>query len=310
MTQPSFHIPDSLIETTNRRGDAQMRWLERLPQAVERAAARWSLRLQGPFADLSYNYVAPATLPDGTPAVLKLCFPDPDGDFLHEEAATRAFGGHKSVKLIDSDLEESALLLERLEPGTMLHDLGDDVAETSIAASVMRGLWSSPGTTPPAHEFPRAGDWIDEASRPSAIPGRKQSLSWIDGALARTRERAAATVQPLLLHGDLHHYNILAAQREPWLAIDPHGVIGHPAWELAPFLINNLERFPRHDWPSVIRRRADQLSEELSLDREDVYAWNATRALQCAFWSLRDDTRTWDAAVVCAQEMAKGVNGA
>jgi streptomycin 6-kinase len=280
-----------------------MRWLDRLPQAVERVAARWSLRMDGPFADLSYNYVAPATLPDGTPAVLKLCFPDPDGDFLHEEAATRAFDGHKCVRLIDSDLEESALLLERLEPGTMLHDLADDVAETSIAASVMRGLWRPP---PLEHEFPRAEDWIDDARQPSAIPGRKQMLPWIDGALASTREFAAAASEPLLLHGDLHHYNILAAAREPWLAIDPHGVIGHPAWELAPFLINNLERFPRDDWPSVIRRRADQLSEELSLDREEVYAWNATRALQCAFWSLRDDTRTWDAAVVCAQEMAKG----
>jgi streptomycin 6-kinase len=307
MTQPSFHIPDSLIQTTKRRGDAQMRWLEQLPQAVERAAAHWSLRLEGPFADLSYNYVAPATLPDGTPAVLKLCFPDPDGDFLHEEAATRAFGGHRCVRLIDSDLEESALLLERLEPGTMLHVLGDDVAETSIAASAMRGLWRPP---PPEHQFPKAVDWIDDARRPSAIPGRKQTLPWIDGALARTRELAAATDQPLLLHGDLHHYNILAAQREPWLAIDPHGVIGHPAWELAPFLINNLERFPRHDWPSIIRRRADQLAEELSLDREEVYTWNATRALQCAFWSLRDDTRTWDAAVVCAQEMAKGIDRA
>jgi streptomycin 6-kinase len=303
MTQPGFNIPDSLIESTKRRGEAPMRWLDRLPAAVERAAAHWSLRLEGPFPDLSYNYVAPATLPDSTPAVLKLCFPDPDGDFLHEEAATRAFNGHKCVRLIDSDLEESALLLERLEPGTMLHDLEDDIAETSIAASVMRGLWRPP---PLEHEFPKAIEWIADARRPSAMPGRKQAFPWIEAALASTREFAAAASEPLLLHGDLHHYNILAAAREPWLAIDPHGVIGHPAWELAPFLITNLERFPRDDWPSVIRRRADQLSEELSLDREEVYAWNATRALQCAFWSLRDDTRTWDAAVVCAQEMAKG----
>lgn len=297
-----LNIPDSLLETTKRRGEAQMRWLEQLPRLVAAMCERWSLALGPAFPDLSYNFVAPATLTDGTAAVLKLCFPDPDGDFLHEEAATRAFAGGACVRLLDSDLDSSALLLERVQPGTMLHHLHDDVAETSIAASIMRRLRRSP---PPDHSFPTALEWIDSARSPTAIPGRKAALPWAQNALERTRELALEPGE-MLLHGDVHHYNILAAEREPWLAIDPHGVVAHPEWEVAPFLINNLEQFNRSDWGKVIRRRADQTADELSLDCRVLYAWSATRALQFAFWSLRDDTQTWDAAVVCAEEMARG----
>jgi streptomycin 6-kinase len=116
-----------------------------------------------------------------------------------------------------------------------------------------------------------------------------------------------------LLHGDLHHGNVLRGRKEEWLAIDPHGVIGDSAWELAPFLFNYLSRYPRDDWPAIIRRRADQFAEELSLDRERVYAWSAVRAIQSAWWSLRDDSTflgmAYEGSVVCAQVLTDATPG-
>jgi streptomycin 6-kinase len=90
-------------------------------------------------------------------------------------------------------------------------------------------------------------------------------------------------------------------------------VIGDSAWELAPFLFNYLSRYPRDDWPAIIRRRADQFAEELSLDRERVYAWSAVRAIQSAWWSLRDDSTflgmAYEGSVVCAQVLTDATPG-
>jgi streptomycin 6-kinase len=292
-----------LLHRVRGNGDAAAAWIRNLPKIVAKAVERWSLTLEPHFPDLKYNFVAPARLPDGTKVVLKVCYIDPEGDFYHEEAASRAFGGQATARLLESDLELGALLIERLSPGTVLARLEDDDAATHVAAGLMQRLWRRP---PAGHPFPAAAQWIAEACSPAAIPGRKRQLPWAQRTLEQAAEMAAETGSALLLHGDLHQYNILAAEREPWLAIDPHGVIGDPAWELAPLLVNCLQRWDRADWPRIILRRADQLVEELSLDARRAYAWNATRALQCAFWSLRDDGPTWDAAVVCAEVLSRG----
>jgi streptomycin 6-kinase len=256
-------------------------WLDAIPFLVEAAAERWNLTVHPPFTDLTYNYVAPATRADGTPAVLKVIFPS--DDFGHELAATRAFDGRMCARLLEADVESATLLLERLEPGAMLHTLSNDEAEVSIAASVMRGLWRP---APEEHEFPQARDWLAQALSPTTLPARKHQLPWIVRALDRASELAAEAEPEYLLHGDLHHMNILSDQREPWLAIDPKGVVGDPAWEIAPFLFNNLGRFPE---ARIVRRRADQFAEELGLDRARVYTWSAVRCIQSAFWSLVDD---------------------
>jgi streptomycin 6-kinase len=189
------------------------------------------------------------------------------------------------ARLLEVHEETATTLLERLEPGAMLYTLRDDPTEVSIATTIMRALRCPP---PEDHDFPMARDWLARALAPDALPGRKRELPWIRRALERIVDVAAGDEPEYLLHGDLHHGNILSAQREPWLAIDPHGVVGDAAWEIAPFLFNNLQRFPAAERPRIVRRRADQFAEELELDRERVYAWSAVRCVQSAFWSLID----------------------
>jgi streptomycin 6-kinase len=198
------------------------------------------------------------------------------------------------------------MLIERVEPGAEVHTLNDDVAETSAVAAVMRELARPYSGACP---FRHASEWINDALNPETIPRLKRSNPWIDRALRRLLETASKPAEDLLLHGDLHHDNVLSGRREPWLAIDPHGVVGDAAWEIAPFLFNRLERYPDVDWPSIIRRRADQLAEALSLDRESVYAWSAVRAIQSAWWSLRDEPTSsgpvYEGSIVCGMALTE-----
>ncbi len=276
-----------LRNRTANNGEAGAAWIRDLPRLVADAAARWSLTLEPHYPNLSYNYVAPVSLDDGTPAVLKLCFPDPDGDFLREEQALRAFDGRAAVRLLESNLSLSALLLERLEPGLDVTSLNDDESEVAATSAVMHELWRPP---PPKHSFPSMSDWIEGMASTGAASNHP--LDWLDSGVALGRELVAHAEAPsVLLHGDLHHYNVLVSQRG-WLCIDPHGVTGEPAWEIAPYLYNNLpDAAGEPAWRRVIRRRAGQFADVLTLDRHRVHACAAVYAAISSSWSF--DENDW-----------------
>lgn len=301
MIDPRITIPEPVaahaVEVLKERGKL---WLAELPVLVQAAERRWHVELESQFDNLSYNYVAQVRRVDGERVVLKVNLPTQES--LTEVEALRIFDGYGAVRLLESDADLRALLLERLDPGLPVSSLRDDVAETSAAADVMRRLWRP---APAEHGFPLAVEWLADARGRDVLPETKAEHPWISEALAAANELASEPQQQLLLHGDLHHDNILSSQRDGWLAIDPQGVIGEASWEIAPFLVNNLPE-DESQWPRIMRRRADQLSDELALDRRRVYIWSAVRALQGAFWSLRDDVETWRAALICAEGLSKG----
>jgi streptomycin 6-kinase len=205
------------------------------PSLEERLAAcvrLWGLVLGEDF-ERSYNYVYAATRA-GCPVVLKLgCA----GEYTleREAAALGVFGGRGAVRILERDVANGALLLERATPGRTLLDLSltDDEQATAVAADVMSRLWR------PAPEDGEAGplkavakfsdDFADFRSRfdgsgPLDAPR-------FDHAERLFAELLASSAEPVVLHGDLHHLNILSAERTPWLAIDPKGVLGEPAYE-------------------------------------------------------------------------------
>jgi len=144
--------------------EAANAWFQRLPSFLEECAERWQLKLLPPFENLSFHYVAPAVRVDGTPVILKTCaFSD---EFEHGLAALRLFNGRGIARLLEYDEEQKVMLLERLQPGTMLESLVPDQDEraTSILAGVMRQLWRP---APTEHTFPTVetiGARIDAAS--------------------------------------------------------------------------------------------------------------------------------------------------
>jgi streptomycin 6-kinase len=297
-------IPDDLINKINAfQGDAGLAWVERLPAILENCQKRWKLNLAQPFSYQSCHYIAPAVQSDGTAVVVKVHAPT--DEFVQEAEALQLFDGHGMVRLLDYDMDDKALLLERLEPGTPLYEVEDDEEATSHAATVMRQLWRP---APPDHPFPTVIDWgrgflrlrqrYEGGNGPFPATLLEEAESLFAGL-------SASMTAHVLLHGDLHHENILAAGRAPWLAIDPKGVVGEPAYETGAFMRNRLPDLS--DIPQATRiltRRVDQLSEELNLDRTRVRDWSMAQAVLSIWWTIEDGGSFSPAALTCAELLA------
>jgi streptomycin 6-kinase len=294
-------IPETFArKQASLRGEACAAWLERLPALTEEFEGRWSIKTLPPFPNLTYNWVVPAFREDGTPAVLKLSFPG-EKEFRTEAAALEVFDGRGVCRLLELDLGKGAMLLERLEPGTPLTAVRDDEEATAVAADVMKKLWRP---APADHAFPTVSGWargLDRLRRrfgggtgpmPARLVGEAESLF---------ADLLASQGEPLLLHGDLHQENILKAGREPWLAIDPKGVVGEAAYETATLLHNPAETLNAPDPKKLIQRRLDVLSGELGLDRARIRAWGMAQAVLAAYWGLEDGGRVWGEALVLAR---------
>jgi len=282
-------------------GTVGQEWLDRLPDLLTECERRWSLTLESPFTPLSYNYVAPARGEDGRYFVVKVGVPR--RELFMEIEALRAFNGNGAIQLIDSDSSLGILLLERAEPGTLLSQLKDDEEAVSIAASVIRELSQAKPYNLP---LPTLDQWFDSLRR------LRQTFGGTTGPLPRELvERAEKLVSELydpthgvLLHADLHSDNIVAAQRRPWLAIDPHGVLGDPAYEVAAWL-HTIPPRSLSDRPAgeIFRRRMDQFADELQLDRQRIQAWGLANAVLSACWSIEDHGYGWEEAIFCAQTL-------
>lgn len=284
-------------------GEVGHDWIDELPAIVAGCAERWSLRIDPPFAGLSYNYTAPAVRADGTAAVLKICLPG--AEFVTEAEALRVFAGHGAVRLLEVEMTDRALLLERLEPGTPLSMVTDDAEAMSAAAAVQRQLWRP---VPNQHPFPSVADWaggfqrlrqrFDGGTGPLPVP-------LVQRAEQLFAELLDSMAEPVVLHGDLHHGNVLAACRERWLAIDPKGVIGEPAYETGALLRNPLPELLAEPQPRrLLARRADQLADELGFDRKRVLDWAVAQAVLSACWTLEDHGHGWEPMIACTELLA------
>ncbi|MGD8738049.1 MAG: aminoglycoside phosphotransferase family protein, partial [Anaerolineae bacterium] len=281
-------------------GAAGAEWLGRLPALIDELADRWALTVLPPFEPLSYNYVAPAVCAGGRPVVLKIGVVHPE--LLTEIEALRLFDGRGAVRLLEADAGQGALLLEHLVPGTPLAALADDASATCLAAGVMRQLWRP---VPADHPFPTVERWALGLQRLRAHFGGGCGpfpLSLVKRAESLFAELIASMGEPVLLHGDLHHHNILAASRQPWLALDPKGLVGEPEYETGALLRNPMPEFLTWpDLPRVTWRRAGVLAGELGFDRARLIAWATAQAVLAGWWSYEDTGSGWQDWVACAQ---------
>ena len=299
-----FAIPDSLVSRVAPLGEHGKAWLASLPSIVGACLTSWSLELEGPVEQLWYNYVAKVRL--GSEAlILKVCYPDRDIGL--EADALRFFDGRGCVRLLAFDSARRALLLERADPGLMIETLRDPAVEITAAVQLMQTLWRAP---PPKHRFPSALRWLEAALDPVYLPGTKARFQWVMTALERAYELTADARHLYLMHGDLHEGNILSAEREPWLAIDPLAIEADAAWEVGGFIPSTLKRDAESERRRAARLRAHQFADELGFDRERVYAAAAGASLYAAYEKLTDDVpanRSWHAYMACAEALT--VNG-
>lgn len=298
---PAYTVPDGLVRNVvNGWGDAGAAWLARLPNLISACEQRWGLTAMAPLDNLSYNYVAPAVRADGMEVMLKIGFPNPE--LTSEIEALLVYDGRGSVRPLDVDCQRGALVLERLKPGTPLSDMVDDAAATRIAAQVMRQLWRP---VPDKHTFRSVTEWaagLDRMRRHFEGGTGPLPRTLVDEAEGLFAELLPSMSEPVLLHGDLHQANIVRAERQPWLAIDPKGILGEPEYEVGALLRNIVPRLLKRSHPSeVVTRRVEILCEELGLDRSRVAGWGLAQAILAAWWCIEDRTGGWQRFVHSAE---------
>jgi streptomycin 6-kinase len=300
-------IANGLRQTIERvHGASGRQWLSLLPALLNECCARWSLKLEQPFANLSYNLVIPGRMSDGTEIVLKLGVPC--AQLTTEAAALTLYDGAGAVRLLDHDAPRGILLLERVIPGTPLFKLQEGREATRTAATLMRRLWRA---NPPAeHSFPSLTIWFRALARhQDRFDDGSSSNSFPAELILKARhafdELNSTSDQTVLLHGDLHHGNILLAEKREWVAIDPKGIVGDPGYEVGAFMLNQL---PCGSSESATMKMLDErlslFSDELQISRERLARWAFCHAVLSALWSFEDDEE-WDGTIRLARMLER-----
>lgn len=304
-------IPENFAQTyIEMFGEDGKRWLAELPEKIASLEQRWNIQVLLPFA-LSYNYVAPAIHADGRAVVLKLGYPN--DELTSEITALEQFAGRGIVQLLESDSAEGVFLMERLEPGVPLVDAAlDDETGTRIAAGVMQELWI-PAPAAPENRLITVAKWGKGLKKLRATynggtgPFPEGLVDWAEKLYVELMESPGPS---MLLHGGLHHWNILTAQRAPWLALDPKGVIGEVEYEVGAFLRN-----PWPDMPGVdlllraLPRRLAIFHEMLGFDIQRMLAWSLYQAVLSSWWTYEDHHHVGEEMIAFAEGLQNMLRG-
>lgn len=288
-------ITDGLRKTWEDHPEGR-RWLADHETLKREAASRWGLRVGPLFPGSNVSFVWPATLGDGTRVVLKLNFPEPETE--HEPDALRHWRGRGAVRLIDDDPGLRALLMERCEPGHSLDRLPEADA-MAAAAEILRLLRIPPPTDSSFRRLDGlAIQWAHDIHTRWERLGQPFEQELLDHAIGRIGELVATATEEVVLHQDLHAGNILRAEGDRWLAIDPKPLVGDPAFDTASLLRDRRDELLRDpDRERRVRRRVDQLAAALALDRERIVGWGIAHALA---WGTGNDGVD-DGLVSCAR---------
>ena len=250
-------------------------WLEGVPELLAECAEQWELDLGAPYPQGAAGYAVRATLPDGTPAVLKLIYPHRESE--QEAEAVRVWNGDGVVQLLGYDDERWAMLLERCEPGTLLAKEDAELA-LDVFIELLPRLWKP--VDEPFRPLAEEAEWW-AANLPGEwdAAGRPFDEGLVAAAIDALETLAPTQGELVLLHQDLHGDNVLAAQREPWLVIDPKPLAGEREFAVAPIVRDPELGHRRRD----VLHRLDRLTSELGLDRERARLWTIG---QTVAWGL------------------------
>lgn len=263
----ALNIPERLAAAC-RQEPERATWLDRLPASVELLLKQWSLTLGSVYESASCAWVSSVRCADDSPAVLKLGLPHMEG--RDEAHGLRFWNGDPTARLLRSDDELGAMLLERCDPGTSLRERPES-EQNQVIATLLRRLWRTPNAPHPFRALSAQMEyWTAET-----IDDVEQ---WPDSELVRDglrlfKELPQTAADRVLLATDLHAGNVLRAQRQPWLVIDPKPFVGDPAYDLTQHLFNCSASL-RSDPHGTILRFADQVG----IDQERVRLWTFARA--------------------------------
>ncbi|MGJ5751753.1 aminoglycoside phosphotransferase family protein [Streptomyces puniciscabiei] len=283
-----IELPRAFVRTTvAREGEPGRAWLAALPGIVADLLRRWECRPDGAVTHGGVGLIVPVRrAASGGAAVLKVSFPHPGN--VHEPDAFAVWRGRGAVLLHARDDERFALLLERAHTTTLAQAADDELL--AVAGRINRRLAvPAPPGLPRLRE--RADAWAEQLRTDETTLRHRLPRHVVDAAVATVRELGRA--QPdTLVHGDLHARNILRADREPWLAVDPKGYAGDPAYDGGTLLKTYaVHRATAGELPQALHRALDVFAEAAALDRERVRRWAQLHAVQAAFHGRRHGFR-------------------
>ena len=256
-------------------------WLNNLPNFVNQIADYWQLSNLQVLPNLSYNRVL-SCIQNQKSVMLKICFCKKE--LQSEVNALQAFAGHGCINLLAYNVELGALLLQNVTPGTSLKTLfpNQDAQAVKIISNVITNLQCAP--VPGHGEFQTVSDWLKTLEKNWDIPQK-----YIEKARNLSKQLLATTTKQVLLHGDLHHDNILLCEQTQWIAIDPKGVIGDPVYEVGASIRNPIpELLENSDAKNIIQNRINLFANLLNFDYKRIYDWSYVQAVLSACWAIED----------------------
>lgn len=213
------------------------------------------------------------------PIVLKIA--SDSAGLTRETAALKALWGYGAVKVITQG--KGFLIMERAVQGTSLEAYFPEKEQDSvkILGTVIDHLHQAP--LPSNHSFPHIRDWLKVLDQEWAIP--PQDLLKARSLRDKLLDTADKTV---LLHGDLHHGNIVQKGHE-WKVIDPKGVVGDPTYEVCAFIRNPIPDLLAVPHPeSIITDRVRTFANLLGLSCTRIKDWFYVQAVLGWVWQLDD----------------------
>jgi streptomycin 6-kinase len=230
-------IPINLATAAQQQG--RQGWLDTLPATISDLSRHWRLRVGEPFQPGgSTSWAAPVLTADGQRLALKLVWPHPEG--AHELHALRMWAGRGAVLVhTAADLGHTrALLVERCLPGVPLSSLPEPEQDVVIT-QLLRQLWVDPCPNHPLRPLQEMCDqWTAEFETKTLGPDPSVDPGLTRAGIELFRELPATAERAVVLSTDLHAGNVLAAERQPWLAIDPKPYVGDPTYDVLQHLLN------------------------------------------------------------------------
>ncbi len=277
-------VPAGLAQQ-RRLGPDWAAWLDRLPRRCDDLLDEWEVRPVGEPMHGFASVVIPVRDNDDGDAVLKVGF-DGSAETEQEPLALQIWAGDGAVQMFRADPARRALLLERLHPRDLTQEW--DLHACEIIGDLYRRLHQPAGPRfQPLRGF--LDRWLTAMeSDAHAIPVPRRL---IDQAISLGRDLYTDPhTDGRIIHGDLHYENVLAADREPWLAIDPQPMSGDPHYEVAPLLVNRWEEMTG-DLRGSIRRRLHTVVQAAHLDEDRARDWVIVRMMLNAHWAVQDAMR-------------------
>ena len=294
-------IPDKLATTAVAwEGDTARAWLAKLPALVAEITEAWDLEVGPPLQPGgNISWVAPARRRcDGLEAVLKVQLPHPESD--PEPHVLRAWAGEGAVRLFDHDPDRRALLIEACTPGLGLVDQPGVFEVAAIGAAIGARLHRA---TPPdglRGLEDLLDDWADDLEE-HLEPRRGRDPALVRRALETMRTRPRACADPVLLHGDLNPTNVLSAEREAWLAIDPKPIVGDATYD-GSRLVTQPDPLRTADPAATLEGRLRIVADAYEVDVSSLREWCLVDAVEIGEFARRRGDEV--VAAMCDGHMA------